>query len=197
VDQFSQETTVPLKETPQSYAASIVKALSLDGNQQLLLGCCWMSKDQKQYFDMYPTVFGFDVTHGTNSEKQPLGRGVVITPDRKIVTVFNAFLPSEASWVFGWVFKTAIPLLVSSKTTLLRAISIVPTDQDEQCIGQVNAAVTEKIILNANHRICCWHKVDRGFITKARRLKNTIMTLCLSKIVVIGSIRLQLILIRK
>ena len=27
---------------------------ALDGNQQLFLGCCWMSKDQKRYFDMYP-----------------------------------------------------------------------------------------------------------------------------------------------
>jgi hypothetical protein len=51
-----------------------------------------MSKDQKRYFDMYPTALGFDVTHGTNSEKRPLGRGVVITPDRKTVTVFNAFV---------------------------------------------------------------------------------------------------------
>ena len=171
VDQFSQETTVPLKETPQSYAASIVKALSLDGNQQLLLGCCWMSRDQKRYFKMYPTVLGFDVTHGTNAEKRPLGRGVVITPDRKIVTVFNAFLPSEASWVFGWVFKTAVPLLVSNKTTL-RGIFNIPTDQDEQCVGQVNAAIKERVIPNGNHRICCWHKVDRGYITKVRRLKR-------------------------
>ena len=45
VDTPDNANTIPLNETPESYASSIVKALSLNGNESLLLGCCWMSRD--------------------------------------------------------------------------------------------------------------------------------------------------------
>ena len=92
-----KKTTIPLQETPQLYAASIIRALSINENSELLLCCCWMSKDQLRYFDLYPTVLGMDVTHGTNSEKRPLFRGVVISPNKKITTVVNGYLPSEGA----------------------------------------------------------------------------------------------------
>mmetsp|Transcript_56275 Transcript_56275/g.63704 ORF Transcript_56275/g.63704 Transcript_56275/m.63704 type:complete len:144 (+) Transcript_56275:80-511(+) len=74
---LSEQTTLNIKETPESYAASIIRALSLEGNSSLLLTCCWMSRYQKRYFHLYPTTFGFDVTHGTNAEKRPLERGTL------------------------------------------------------------------------------------------------------------------------
>ena len=83
VTPFNETTTIPLEETPQSYAASIVRALSINENSELLLYCCWMSKAQLPYFNLYPTVLGMDVTHGNNSEKQPLFSGVAIFPNKK------------------------------------------------------------------------------------------------------------------
>ena len=114
VSSLSERTTLNLEETPESYAASIIRALSLEGINEMLLTCCWMSSDQKRYFHLYPTTFGFNVTHGTNAKKRPLGRGTVISPNRKITTVLNTLLPLEAAWVFGWLFKVAIPELVNN-----------------------------------------------------------------------------------
>ena len=51
---------IPLTETTESYALLIVKALSLNGNASLLLGCCWMSRDQRRYIRMFPTTLGFE-----------------------------------------------------------------------------------------------------------------------------------------
>ena len=85
VDTTDNANTTPLNETPESYASSIVKALSLNGNESLLLGCCWMSRGQRRYLKMFPTTLGFDVTHGTNAEKRPLARAIIITPDKQVV----------------------------------------------------------------------------------------------------------------
>ena len=137
----------------------------------MLLTCCWMSSYQKRYFQLYPSTFGFDVTHGTNAEKRPLGRGTVISPNRKITTVLNSLLPSEAAWVFGWLFKAAIPELVNNRQTLCQ-ITMVPTDEDKQCMGQVHVAIIEKVMPNAHQRIWCWHKVDCGYILKVKTKKK-------------------------
>ena len=47
VNTTDNANTIPLTETPKSYALLIVKALSLNGNESLLLGCCWMSRGQR------------------------------------------------------------------------------------------------------------------------------------------------------
>mmetsp|Transcript_17566 Transcript_17566/g.20103 ORF Transcript_17566/g.20103 Transcript_17566/m.20103 type:complete len:84 (+) Transcript_17566:237-488(+) len=50
---------------------------------------------------------------------------------------------------------------------------MVPTDEDKQCMGQIHAAIIEEKIPNAHQRICCWHKVDRGYILKVKSKKKT------------------------
>ena len=172
VTSFSEKTSIPLEETPQSYAASIIKALSINENSELLLCCMWMSKAQLRYFDLYPSVLGMDVTHGTNSEKRPLFRSVVISPNKKITTVANGYLPSEGAWVFGWILKTGLPQLFNNENTMSQ-VSVPLTDEDRQCVSQVDAAIVEKVLPNGRHRICCWHKVDRGYILKVRGKKKT------------------------
>ena len=47
------------------------------------------------------------------------------------------------------------------------------TDEDRQCVSQLDAAIAEKILPNGRHRTCCWHKVDRGYILKVRLKKKT------------------------
>ena len=46
------------------------------------------------------------------------------------------------------------------------------TDEDKQMYGQIDAAIKERIMPNAHHRLCCWHKVDRGYITKVKSMKK-------------------------
>ena len=48
--------TIPLNETPKSYASLVVKVLVLNGNESLLLGCCWMSCGQRPYIMMFPPI---------------------------------------------------------------------------------------------------------------------------------------------
>ena len=93
---------------------------------------------------MFPTTLGFNVTHETNAEKRPLARDTIITPDKRIVTVFNALIPSEAAWVFCWILKTTLPQLVDNKKTMADMYMDL-NDEDKQIYLQIDAAIKGKI----------------------------------------------------
>jgi hypothetical protein len=44
----------------------------------------------------------------------------------------NAFFPSEAKWVFLWVFKEALPYLLGP--SVLSKIRLITSDEDRQCL---------------------------------------------------------------
>ena len=50
-------------DTPASYATLIMKALSINEEQEILLCISWTSEEQIRYFTMFPEVFGMDVTN--------------------------------------------------------------------------------------------------------------------------------------
>ena len=45
------------------------------------------------------------------------------------------------------------------------------TNEDKQMYCQIDAAIKETIMPNTHHRLCCWYKVNRGYITKVKKIK--------------------------
>lgn len=110
-----------------------------------------------RYFELFPDLIGLDVTFNTNSEKRPMFILVGRTSNGHIIPLLNAFLPSEAKWVFLWLFKEAIPYLLGK--SMLSKIRLLTSDEDRQCLDAFEE-VREELYPNAVLRLCKWHKVS-------------------------------------
>ena len=148
----------PDGDRASTFAASVMRGLSLQGGSSLLLSAAWVSSEGRLYYDMFGEAMGFDITCGTNAEKRPLARGTLTTSDGKNVPFFNSFLPSQCAWVFCWLFVTAFPTLFPSSSC--QQTELIVTDQDERCYTQLEASKAYGIFSNRMvHRLCKWHKV--------------------------------------
>jgi hypothetical protein len=162
------EESKVMDDTPEQTARRVIHSLGLKSGQSILLCLFWMTKKQYRYFCLFPTVLFFDVTFGTNNERRPLARGCLLTPDGRIVPIFNIFLPSQSEWVFHWIFNKVLPDVLPPE--ILAKIHVVMTDQDRHCYEQVVAAARNGLLPNALHKLCAWHKVDRHFVNTGRAL---------------------------
>jgi len=154
------------EDTPQNYTQRMIKALSLEDGQKILLAVAWVTTEARRYFQMFPEVCGVDVTNGTNSEQRPNARGTLLSSNNKNIPFWNSFLPSESGWVWKWViidgFRSLLP-----KSALDR-MNLMITDEDPKCYHQIAAARQLKVLPKVVHRLCAWHKVNRNYTTKAR-----------------------------
>lgn len=105
---------------------------------------------------MFPSLVGLDVTFNTNAEKRPMFVVVGKTSNGNVIPLLNAFFPSEAKWVFLWVFKEALPYLLGP--SVLSKIRLITSDEDRQCL-EAFEEVREELYPNAVIRLCKWHKV--------------------------------------
>jgi hypothetical protein len=55
--------------------------------------------------------------------------------------VLHAFLPSEQSWAYKWLFQTVFPVLIGKE--VLNKLSIVVIDGDSQEITQLEESVNK------------------------------------------------------
>lgn len=157
----SEDTHSPIGTGTEvrSAAGEILRRLSIGDGTQLLMIALWASTGAIDYFAKFPSVFAFDVTMGTNSEKRPLARGTASTLTKKNIPICNIFCPSEATWVFNWIFQEGLPKILPQ--SLLHSIRLVLTDGDVQIYSQIDAAISSGVLPNAKHRLCSWHKVSR------------------------------------
>ena len=97
-----------------------------------------------------------DVTYGTNSEGRPLGLTACVDADMKSFTPLRAFMPSECSWVFRWIWETAIPTLLGRQN--LTRVQLVLSDGDAKIYEQFNQ-VQKELYPNACHGLCIFHLI--------------------------------------
>ena len=79
-----------------------------------------------------------DATADSNKEGRPL---VTVTSKDSFGHMFfvlRAFLPSEQSWAYKWLFQTMFPSLIGKD--VLKEINIVVTDGDSQEITQLGCS---------------------------------------------------------
>jgi len=128
------------------------------GNK-ILLGVAWCREDERILFEKHPELLMFDVTHQTNEEKRPLGIAAAVDQNMEIFTPFRVFMPSQQQWVFDWIFRSCIPVLMGPH--ILERTQLVLTDGDKQMYGAFDN-VKEAFYPNAKHGLCMFHLVNKG-----------------------------------
>jgi hypothetical protein len=162
-EEISGNATLGVKDI----AADIIDSMGLRAGTRLLLCALWCTDEGVKYFSKFPTVLGLDTTFGTNSEGRPLARGTGKNMLRNNIPFLNCFVPSEARWVWSWIFQEAIIHIFPS--SVLRQVRLILTDGDDKCYLMVDAAIKTGVFPNARHRLCAWHKINRGYCLKAKQ----------------------------
>jgi hypothetical protein len=128
----------------------------LQVGQKILLAVAWVRADERRLFELFPEVFMLDVTFGTNNEGRPLGISASMDAELKTFTPVRAFLPSECQWVFQWLWKTGIPILLGKEN--LSRVQLVLSDGDSKIYNAFNS-VQKDIYPAAIHGLCIFHLV--------------------------------------
>ena len=143
------------------YVKAVVKALQL-GDDMILLGISWATKESIRNHTRFPHIFGVDVTHGTNNERRPHLRVVGKNMRNNNLPFIDGFLPSEQRYVFSWFFGKAVPRLLCQAA--LKKTKLIVTDQDIHMIASLESYLKSvrlpvSIYGDGVHRLCKWHKV--------------------------------------
>ena len=141
--------------------AELQKTKNLIVGNKVLLAVAWCRNDERRLFQMFPEVFMFDITHGTNKEARPLGKSSSCNSNMNMFTPFRVFMPSECHWVFIWIFKTAISFLLGLEA--LSRVQLVLSDGDPKIYKSFDE-VKDEIYPNAMHGLCRFHLVKKVWI---------------------------------
>jgi hypothetical protein len=95
-----------------SFAEAHRKSLSVDDEQDLMIGCAWTTPSEERLLKMFSEVLHIDAlwTPIMRIVLCSLLSPVVIQTER--LTIVRAFLPNERAWVFCWLFQTVMPTLL-------------------------------------------------------------------------------------
>jgi len=154
-------------ESLDQYRARIRKEMIVNRrgteSDKILLAVAWATHEMQKMFERYPEVIAADVTSQTNSEMRPLFLLAGKTADNQTFIALAAFLPRQSRWVFDWIFRFAVPLLLPQ--TALERVNLLMTDGDEKEYNPF-LQVAETIYPQAAHGLCVWHIIDRGWKDK-------------------------------
>ena len=143
-----------------SFVDLIHQALSVS-TLKMLVAAAWVTNSSVELARAFPEVVMSDVTYKTNSEKRPLFIMVGRDSEGKVFPIMWAFLPSEERWVFEWLYKTVIPVLLGPRFCSHNRVHL--TDQCAQAIEVLDLCCnTDGVYPLSQHRLCNWHKIDRG-----------------------------------
>ena len=145
-------------------------AVNASDNQDVLIALVWVLPAGKRLFRAYPEVLFIDGTHKTNKENRPLIVLGIRDADGKVHVVIRAYVPNERSWLYRWLFQTAIPSVVGRQYCKL--VRLVITDGDSQETSQLDSAI-KSVFENAKRRRCGWHIVEKGWQRHVTNLGTT------------------------
>jgi hypothetical protein len=126
--------------------------------KRVLLAVAWCREDERNLFKKFSEVMMVDVTMGTNNQGRPLLVTCCPGPDMKVFTPVRSFLPSQCKWVFGWIWGTAIPVLLGRKN--LQKTQLILSDGDPK-IYDAFEEHRKTNYPNAMHGLCIFHLVTK------------------------------------
>ena len=142
---------------------------NLQVGKKVLLAVAWSREDERTLFSKFPEVMMIDVTMGTNSQGLPEAVICCPGPDMKIYTPVRAFLPSQCKWVFGWIWGTAIPILLGKNN--LRRTQLVLSDGDCKIYNAFEEHRSQTYP-SAVHGLCIFHLVTKPITDAGYKLRN-------------------------
>jgi hypothetical protein len=106
------------------------------------------------------TFFFLDGTHKTNKEDWELIVFSIQDMNGKQHVVMSCWAPNTRAWLFNWLFQTAVPAIMGTRSCT--EVRLVITDGDSQEFNQLDVAI-QKLFINAKRRRCGWHLINRGW----------------------------------
>ena len=100
--------------------------MQVRSTQKVLLAFSFITEEEIRLVKKFPTVITFDVTEKTNKEKRGLFVGTGLDGLGKIFIAVHCFMPNSQMSSYGWVYRTAIPLLWGDN--IVRRVKVVITD---------------------------------------------------------------------
>ena len=176
---------------PLKLANNCRKAYDANDDQDVVLSLVWSMPETRRAFRAYPEVLFIDGTHKTNNEKYPLFTVGIRDENFKMLVVLRAFCPNERSWMFGWLFKEAIPSLLGFNAC--KRVKTIITDGDSQETKELDAAIALGIFGDAKRRRCGWHIVHQGCknILLKRFICSSNMTDALKEVIQVVKVWIQ------
>ena len=157
-------SSVCLPENEHSDAVSFVTSrrasLSVTEQQQFMMAFAWTIPEEKNIFELFPTVLYVDTTCDTNNEGRPLLSINGKDTSSRTFTLVRVFLPNQQMWIFRWVFCILLPKMYGRR--ILSQIQVIITDGDSQETAQVDNAI-DIFFPQAKRVRCGWHIVNRGW----------------------------------
>ena len=136
--------------------------------QELKVALAYSSPTEMRRFNLFHAAVHVDGTSHTNKEGRPLVLVTTKASRGKMVTILNAFLPSEQAWAYQWLFGSVFPLILGRE--MLKRIQLVITDGDAQETSQLDLAMQD-YFPNCRRQRCSWHVIDRGCHSHLKCLK--------------------------
>jgi hypothetical protein len=125
-----------------------------------MVGIAYGMPFELEQFGLFHVSMHIDATTDSNNEGRPLVTVTSKDSFGRMFFVLHAFLPSEQSWAYKWLFQTVFPVLIGKD--VLNKLSIVVTDGAAQEITQLEEAA--KVFSPNVYRIrCSWHIINRGW----------------------------------
>ena len=145
-------------------------ALQLKSTNNVLVAFAWAHDDEVKNTEMYPEFLAADVTFGVNRERRDLLLVAGIDGRHRIFTSFRCFIPSKQEQTYTWIFKVAMPHLLSKQA--LKYNLCISTDNEDGLNNAINSSIlsSNESFKFSKLRLDCYH-----FHTKTWR-KNIIAT---------------------
>lgn len=147
-------------DTPKQTAEDIYNSLEINGDTEILLCVAWCTDKQRRLLGLFPEALTTDVLFKTNNEKRPMKHVCGKTSSNETFGGLYAFLPSQAHWVFDYIWSVAVPSLADPR--VLRRNQLMSTDGDQH---MYNAFVQQipSFYPNSHHRLCTFHLITQGW----------------------------------
>ena len=141
------------------------RELKIDDSKEMMVGIAYGMPFELEQFGLFHVSMHIDATADTNKEGRPFVTVTSKDSYGRMFFVLRAFLPSEQSWAYKWLFQTVFPVLLGKE--VLNKLSIVVTDGDSQEITQLEDSVN-KFFPGVYRMRCSWHIIDRGWHKKVK-----------------------------
>jgi hypothetical protein len=106
------------------------RELKLADTKEMMVAIAYGMPFELAQFALFHVSLHIDATSDTNKEGRPFVTVTSKDSFGKMFFVLRAFLPSEQSWAYKWLFQTVFPVLIGKE--VLSKLSLVVTDGDSQ-----------------------------------------------------------------
>jgi hypothetical protein len=98
-------------DSPGDTAREIYDSLAIEENTEILLVIAWCTDRQRRLLALFPESLSCDVIFKMNNEKRLVYHLCRKTSSNETFTGMYAMLPSQAVWVFDFIWSLVIPEL--------------------------------------------------------------------------------------